>query len=128
MVQVILKTDRVVFEVLGADKIWAFKSRLEIPFSCIRGANADPDAGRGWWKGWRLPGTQLPGVITAGTYYKKGKRTFWDVHGGARAIVVDLVNHKYDQLVIEVEDPIGEVRKLEKIVALENELVTAKGR
>jgi len=115
MVQIIFDTDLVIFEVLGADKVWAFKSRLEIPFSCIRGARADPDAARGWWKGWRIPGTQIPGVITAGTYYKKGKRTFWDIHDPTGAIVVDLSNHKYNQLVIEVEDPIGEAQKLQKV-------------
>jgi hypothetical protein len=116
MVQVILENDRILFEIMGWDKLWAFKSRLAIPFDFIRGARVDPDLARQRWKGWRIPGTQIPGVITAGTFYKKGQRSFWDVHDPAKAIVVDLENHKYTQIVIEVEDPMEEVRRIQSVV------------
>src|SRR5690242_18028188 len=80
MVDVSVHDGIVTFEVEGADKLWALRSRLEIPLAHIRGVRVDPEVARGWWHGIRMPGTQLPGVITAGTFYQHGKRVFWDVH------------------------------------------------
>jgi hypothetical protein len=91
--------------VMGADKLWSLKSSLEIPIVHIAGVRADPEVARGWWHGIRLPGTQLSGVITAGTFYQDGKRVFWDVHHPEKTIVIDLHDEKYNQLIVEVADP-----------------------
>lgn len=104
MVKVEREGDKVVFQVVGLHRMWALKSRLEIPAANIRGARRDPKAVHGW-KGWKAPGTYLPGLITAGTFYHEGRRIFWDVCDAERAVVVDLEDDKYQQLVIEVEDP-----------------------
>jgi hypothetical protein len=90
---------------MGADKLWSLKSSLEIPLVHIAGVRADQEVARGWWHGIRLPGTQLPGVITAGTFYQDGKRVFWDVHHPEKTIVIDLHDEKYNQLIVEVADP-----------------------
>ena len=91
--------------VQGADKLWAFKSSLEIPLVHIAGIRADPEIAHGWWHGVRLPGTNLPGVITAGTFYQDGKRVFWDVHNPANTVVITLRDERYDELVVEVANP-----------------------
>src|SRR5262249_36633165 len=70
MVTVTVEDDRVRFEVEGWDKLWAFKSQLEIPIAHIESVRLDPEAARGWWHGLRLPGTQIPGLITAGTFFQ----------------------------------------------------------
>jgi hypothetical protein len=67
---------RLTLHVRGADKLWAFKSTLEIPLVHIAGVRADPEVACGGWHGIRLPGTNVPGVITAGTLYQDGKRVF----------------------------------------------------
>lgn len=104
MIEVRREGDTIVFEVLGMHKVWALKSRLEIPAAHIRGARKDPEAVKGW-KGWRAPGTYIPGIITAGTFYLQGRRIFWDACDPDRVIVVDLEDDTYDQLIIEVEHP-----------------------
>lgn len=105
MVDLTITGGNLVMNVLGADKLWAFKSSMEIPLGHVAGIRADPEIARSSvWKGWRIPGTSLPGVITAGTYYKDGKRVFWDVHGGANTVVIDLREERYNQLVVEVAD------------------------
>ncbi|TAN03356.1 MAG: hypothetical protein EPN36_13085 [Rhodanobacteraceae bacterium] len=104
MVKVTREGGSFIFEVEGVDKLWALKSRLEIPASDIRAARRDPAVMEGW-KGLRLPGTEIPGLLTAGTFLHDGRRVFWDVHHPARAVVVDLQHEHYDELVIEVEDP-----------------------
>ena len=58
----------------------------------------------------RLPGTNVPGVITAGTFYQDGKRVFWDVHHPENTIVIDLHDERYSNLIVEVEEPDAAVR------------------
>lgn len=106
MVTVTQEAATFVFDVQGLHKLWALKSQLRIPAAHVRGARpAAAGELSGWWKGWRMPGTHIPGLLTAGTFYQHDKRIFWDVHNEHRAIVVDLVHDDYDQLVIEVADP-----------------------
>ena len=91
-------------EVHGADKLWALKSRLTIPLEHVRGATADPGMANEP-KGFRGPGTHLPGVIVAGTFHQDGQKVFWDVHDKSRAVVIELQDDTYQRLVVEVEDP-----------------------
>ena len=104
MVELEREGHNVLFQVKGIHKLWALKSRLEIPMANIRGAKRDPEAARGW-KGWRAPGTYVPGLITAGTFYLDGQRIFWDVCDPEKTVVVDLDDEDYQQLIIEVSDP-----------------------
>jgi hypothetical protein len=105
MVELSVTEGKLTVHVRGADKLWAFKSTLEIPLAHIAGVRADPEVARSWWHGIRLPGTNLPGVITAGTFYQDGKKVFWDVHHPEKTIVIDLHDERFNQLVIEVADP-----------------------
>jgi hypothetical protein len=68
--------------------MWAFKSSLEIPLAHISEIRADPAIAHGWWHGLRMPGTKIPGVLTAGTFYQDGKRVFWDVHNPENTVVL----------------------------------------
>ena len=61
-----------------------------------------------------MPGTSIPGVITAGTFYQDGKRVFWDIHHPQEAVVLSLDHETYDELVIEVENPAAFVREVEE--------------
>lgn len=105
MVDLGIGEGKLTLHVRGADRLWAFKSSLEIPLVHIAGVRADSEAARGWYHGIKMPGTNLPGVITAGTFYQDGKRVFWDVHRPEKAIVIDLHDERYSQLVVEVDDP-----------------------
>ena len=104
MVDVSLQGNDVHFRVRGLHKLWAFKSQLQIPRSHIAGARQDAQVLKGWWKGWRMPGTHIPGLLAAGTFLYADRRIFWDVHDASRAVIIDLVHDEYDQLIIEVED------------------------
>ncbi len=90
---------------MGADQLWAFKSSLEIPLRHVAGIRADPSVAHGWWHGWKMPGTSVPGVITAGTFYQDGKRVFWDVHHPDNTVVIELHDERYSELIVEVANP-----------------------
>jgi hypothetical protein len=104
---------KLMLNVQGADKLWAFKSSLEIPLVHITGVRADSEVARGWWHGVRMPGTSVPGMITAGTFYHDGKRVFWDVHHPEKTIVIDLHDEQFNELVVEVADPEAAVKLIQ---------------
>ncbi len=116
MVEVTIGNGVAVFEPLGLHKLWALRRRVEIPLTSIRAVRAYPDVTLGWWKGWRLPGTHVPRIIVAGTFYRDGRRTFWDVVRPQGAIVVDLADGYYDQLIVEVRDPRATVGMLQAAI------------
>jgi hypothetical protein len=105
MVDLSISAENLVVRVRGADKLWAFKGSLEIPLAHIAEIRADSARGRGWGHGLRLPGTNIPGVLTAGTFYQDGKRVFWDVHKPDNTVVIKLKDERYNELIVEVADP-----------------------
>lgn len=56
---------------------------------------------------WRLPGTCIPGLITAGTYRGRGRSEFWYVRGSRPAWVIELVGQDLAAVVLDVEPPTG---------------------
>lgn len=116
MVELSVAEGKLKIDVRGADKLFALKSSLEIPLEHIAGARADPEVARGWWHGLRMPGTQLPGVITAGTFYQHGQRIFWDVHNPDNTIVIELRDERYNELIVEVPDPQSAVGMIQGIL------------
>jgi len=114
VVDLSLAEGKLTLQVRGADKLWALKSSLEIPLVHIVRVQADPEIARGWYHGLRMPGTSVPGVITAGTFYQDGKRVFWDVHHPDKTIVIDLHDEQYNQLIVEVADPQSAVQLIQQ--------------
>ena len=112
MVTIIIAGDRIRFEVEGIDKMWALRSHLEFPVSHIRAVRVDPEAASGWWHGIKLWGSNIPGVLTAGTFYQNNGVVFYDVHDPMRTIVIELDHEHYDRMIVEVADPEAESRKI----------------
>jgi hypothetical protein len=107
--------DRLHVEIQGMDRLWTFKSQLDIPLAHITNAEADPEA-VGGWKGWRGPGAHIPGLIVAGTFHQQGDRVFWDVHDAAKSVVIHLSDERYARLVIGVEDPASTVAAIQNAI------------
>jgi hypothetical protein len=112
MVDVTIQGDRAVFNVEGMDKLWSFRSRIEIPLMHITNAEVNVDQVGRWWHGFRLIGTDLPGLFAAGTFYYHGEKVFWDVRDPAKTVIVALAHERYKHLIIEVADPAATVARL----------------
>ena len=113
MVEITTRGESVRVDVRGLHKLLAFKGGFELPAAAVKSARR-MDEKEVWsmWKGFRVPGTHLPGVIAAGTFYKNGEKHFWDVRNAARAIEIELSGARYDKLYVEVEDPEATLRTL----------------
>ena len=110
MVDLSITQGDVVVAVRGWSTVWALKRRLRFPLTRVRAVRWDPAVAKGWWKGWRVLGTHIPGVIVAGTFYRRGGREFWDVRGsGSKALTLELDQCPYRRLVVDVADPPGTV-------------------
>lgn len=105
MVEITIENAKMSMKVEGADRLWSLKSHLEIPLEHITGARVDVDEASRWYDGLRMGGTGIPGVLKAGTYLEKDGRIFWDVRHPESAVVISLLDERYKELIVEVEDP-----------------------
>lgn len=111
-----IKDGLLIVDIEGADKLWALRSRLEIPISNVAGAAPAETEAREWLHGARLGGTHIPGVISAGRFFSHGTWMFWDVHDPAKAIGIDLRDVHYSKLVVQVDDPGHEISQIRQAI------------
>lgn len=118
MVDVQIENGKVVLTLEGFDKLWAMKSRLEIPLANVSAVRADPAiTGEKAGTGLKIVGARLGERLIVGSFRQDGKTVFWDVHDPSKAIVFDLHDEKYAQLIVEVEDPQATVARVQAALA-----------
>ena len=84
--------------------IWRFlalKNSLKIPLGCIREVKTDK---RKWLIFTPKAGTNLPGVIMAGTFFRKSGLAFYFTRKLDRCVTILLENHRYSEVVLQVDD------------------------
>lgn len=91
------------FEIKGFHKLWSVKSEITIPFEHILKAYKNEDE-NDKFLGLRMPGINIPGVITAGSFMVHGGIIFCDFSNRDNLIIVELIDEHYNKLVIEVEN------------------------
>ena len=119
MATIELTENTLIVRIEGVDKFFAFKSQLEVPLSHVVGAEVDSlvvQEWGNWWKGVRILGAHVPGLLAAGNFYQQGERVFWDVHDPQKAVTIRLTDEQYARLVIEVEDPAASITAIEEAV------------
>jgi hypothetical protein len=112
MAEVEIAQDALIVHLQGMDRLFALRSRLEVPLSQVAGAEVDPEEARRRWHGIMERGIWLPGPITAGTFFQEGELVLWDVHDPEKTLVIQLKDERYRRLVIEVEDPQATVARV----------------
>ncbi len=103
MVSVTKLNEKITFNILGFHKFWALNSKITINQNDIIRVYQDRDE-MDKNKGWRL-GTEIPFVIIAGEFTQNGVKDFWDVSNKNKSIIVELKNHTYRKLYLQVENP-----------------------
>jgi hypothetical protein len=102
-----LDRDRLTIELEWYEQLWAvtLERQMRIPLDRIaRVTTAEPQSD---WAEIRAPGTFLPGVIKAGTYYTKRGKEFWYVTSDKDYLTLELHNEPYRRIVITITDNIA---------------------
>jgi hypothetical protein len=91
----------------GLDKVLALRSQLHIPLAHVKGVSTDVAQIADRFKRFAAfrVGTNVPGLVRAGTFYEEGGWVFWDVHDLNSALLIELSHEHFRQLVIQVPDP-----------------------
>lgn len=119
MTTIELTDTMLIVHVEGVDKILALKSQLQVPLSHVVDAEIDPNIGEEFnrlFVGIKAPGTGLPGVVRAGTWYTNEGKVFWDIHHPENAITVHLADDDYNKLLIEVDNPVAAVAAIQEAI------------
>ncbi|MFW6358918.1 MAG: hypothetical protein ACOC0N_06880 [Chroococcales cyanobacterium] len=75
---------------------------LKIPLFSIRNVTTEEPPSS--WREIRAPGTALPGVIKAGTYYTPRGKEFWYVLNNDKYLVLELENEPYKKVVLTIDE------------------------
>jgi hypothetical protein len=113
-----LAGDQLVVHIEGSDKLWALKSRLEVPLAHVSSAELAGAEAHERWHGVRIAGSNIPGVLAAGRFYRDGSWVFWDVHDADKAIAIGLHDDHYSRLIVEVADPEGEIARIRTAIGV----------
>lgn len=98
-----LSSESLELDIKGWDQLWSLKGAVTIPRASIRAVSRYDGELRPPF--WRMPGTSIPGVIAAGTYYGDGRKEFWMSRFGETGVVIDLdEGAPYSRVVVDVED------------------------
>ena len=113
MARIDVTGDHLIVHIEGLDRLLAMKSSITLPLSHVVGVHRDTAEAATVYHGLRMPGTSIPGVISAGSFLRDGKWSFWDVHDPSRAIILETVDEHYTKLVVGVDDPDAVVAAIE---------------
>lgn len=88
------------------EQILALHRSIRVPLAQVRAASEDSGFGgkSGMRLGWRLPGTHIPYVIAAGTFFKRGDKQFVYTRRTLQTLVIELAGNEWKRLVIGVPD------------------------
>ena len=95
--------DRLLVRPVGLVRLWALSKGVDVPIASVVDVGIHPK--RGLLRGWRAPGTYLPGVMIAGTFRSQGEKDLWMVGRTDKVLVIELTGETYRHVIIQVEAP-----------------------
>jgi len=98
-----------------AEKILSIRGSLRIPLKHIKQVTTKRPK-TSWWRDIRAPGTYLPGLIKAGTYYTRNGKEFWFVTRGKNYLTIELQDESYKRIVLGIDDNDSWAEKINKAI------------
>ncbi len=91
-------------------KILSVKGSFKIPLKhIVRVTTQKP---KPTWKEIKAPGTFIPGLIKAGTYYTDKGREFWFVTKGKGILNLELKNESYKRIILGLDANVKWAKKI----------------
>jgi hypothetical protein len=108
MAQIVIERDSLVVRLSWLERLFAFRGDLRVPLARVRDVIVPPTAhgqfSRIDWRLIRMPGTSIPGVIQAGSYYRLGDGwEFYVVRRPSRCMVIELEGDRFRRLIVQVD-------------------------
>jgi len=101
-----VKPNEIVIELSFWEKVWSLHGSFYIPKSNV--VSIGEDTPKSYWAELRVPGTFLPGLIKAGTFYTRRGREFWYVtRNHSRIYTIELANMSYQRLVVGTQQKLA---------------------
>ena len=91
-------------------KILSMKGSFKIPLNHIQSITTELP--KPTWKEIKAPGTFVPGLIKAGTYYTDTGKQFWYVTKGKGILNLELKNESYKRIVLGLDNNIHWAKKI----------------
>ncbi len=114
--QLYLADNRLTIELEWYEQLWAvtLDRQMHIPINRIdRVTTTEPQSD---WAEIRAPGTFLPGIIKAGTYYTKRGKEFWYVTTDRDYLTLELHDEPYRRIVITIPDRLAWEERIERAI------------
>ena len=113
-----IKNNQLTIKLEGFEIFWSMKSSLSIPIKDITKLSTQkPEA---VWLGLRMPGTCVPGIFVAGSYYVKRKTwqwEYWYYRINKPFLVLDVKKGRYKKIVLGLENNIYWKNKIEDLIS-----------
>jgi hypothetical protein len=95
--------DKLTIELEWFEQLWAFnwEKTLEIPLAHIQRVTTEEPPSS--WMEIRAPGTFIPRIIKAGTYYTSRGKEFWYVTGDRDYLSLELKDEPWKKIVLTVD-------------------------
>ena len=91
-------------------KILSMKGSFKIPLKNIKQITTEMP--KPTWKEIKAPGTSIPGLIKAGTFYTDRGKEFWYVTKGKGILNIELKNESYKRLVLGLDNNVHWAKKI----------------
>lgn len=114
-----VKESNLFIAIKGIDVFLTCKSKMNIPLKNIVSVAPYKGEYNTCFKGIRAPGVNIPGCVTAGTFYQKGQKIFWDVKNCNKSIMIELKNNSFTRIIVEVDDPDESIKNIQASLANE---------
>jgi hypothetical protein len=109
-----VKASNLFIAIKGIDVFLTCKSKMNIPLKNIVSVAPYKGEYNTCFKGIRAPGINFPGCITAGTFYQKGQKIFWDVKDSNKSIMIELKDNSFNRIIVEVDDPDQSIKNIQE--------------
>lgn len=99
------------------EQLWSFHLSKTIEINIERIKRASTEEPQSNWTEIRAPGTFLPEVIKAGTYYTNRGREFWYVTKNRDYLTLELQDEYFKRIILTISDSSAWAERIEQLIA-----------
>ena len=109
-----IEEDKLQIKMNPLERVLCFRGYLRVPLDHITQVSAKR---LGWHSGQiRAPGTHIPFLLKAGTYYGKQGKEFWWVMVGKPSLIIELKDWDYNRIVLSSGNNETWARRIEQAI------------